>query len=132
MKSVAFQVMKHKILKNHVLKVLGRHIKKEMKAMCGVITPSVLHSYDPETVQSFKWQVLIEELKQRAPTLHSVLASCAHKKVRAGRRSYQVKDEVVIGVCASILLRHKSCKMNLLQRIMAMILYSNHAGKMVW
>ena len=138
MKSVAFQVMKHEKLKKQILKVLGRHIKKEKKAMCALKgntlhTPSILRSSDPETVQSFKWELLIDEMKQKAPTLYSVLASCAHKKVRNKcRRSYQVKDEVAIGVCASVLLRHRNCKMNLLQRIMAMILYSTHAGKMVW
>lgn len=100
--------------------------------MCAVLKPSILRSLKPETVQSFKWQMLIEELKERAPTLHSVLASCAHKKVRTdGRRKYGVKDEAVVGVCASVLLRHKNCNMNLFQRIMSCILYSNHAGKMV-
>lgn len=133
MKSVAFQVIRHNRLRDRVLTVLGRSMQKEMKRMCGLITPSILRSRDPQNVQSFKWQMLIEELKEKAPILFQVLASCAYKKPpKEGKKTYQVKDEVVVGICAAILLRHKSSKMNLVQRINSMILFSNHAGKMVW
>lgn len=131
-KSVAFQVMKHKQLRSRILKVLGTSIQIELKKMCDMNKPSILRSNDPVVVQSFKWQVLINELKENVPTLYNILACCARKKpMKQGKKSYRVKDEVVIGICASVLLRHRNCKLNLIQRIVSMILYSNHAGKMV-
>ena len=131
-RSVAFQVARHKQLREQILNVLGRKIQGEMKNLCSLLIPSVLRTYNPEAVQSFKWKTLIEEIKERAPTFYSVLANCAYKKPKKlGSKSYRIKDEVVIGTCASIFLRHRSCKMNMIQRIISMILYSNNAGKMV-
>ncbi len=130
--SVGYQVMKHNNIRSHVLKVLGRDIRKEMKTMCSVMSPSILRETEPEVLQSFTWESLIEELNVKAPTLLNVLRSCVAKKpVKPGRRSYRVKEEAVIGICAAILLRNRNQSLNLVQRIVSMILYSNHAGKRV-
>ena len=43
----------------------------------------------------------------------------------------QTGSSAVVGVCASVLLRHKNQRMNLLQHILSLILHRGHAGKQV-
>ncbi len=53
------------------------------------------------------------------------------KKTRLTKRTYRPSNSAVLGVCASILLRHKNQQMNVLQRVVSLILHRGHAGKQV-
>ena len=87
-----------------------------------------------EKLERFKWDDVVAELTARAPTLHSVLKMCVEVKRRARRphkRSYRNSDVAVMGVCASVILRHKNHHMNALQNIISLLLHRGHAGKQV-
>ncbi len=130
--SITFQAMQHKRVRERILKVMAKDIRKEMTAMCSIMTPSILRDTTPTALQSFKWEALVQEMKVRAPTLLAILSSCVQKKPpKLGQKTCCVKNEAVIGVCAAVLLRRRNHSLNLLQRVVSMILYSNHAGKQV-
>ena len=84
-----------------------------------------------EKLERFKWDDVAAELTARAPTLHSVLKMCVEVKRRARPRSYRNSDVAVMGVRASVLLRHKNQHMNALQNIISLLLHHGHAGKQV-
>ena len=121
-------------IKKRIIQIAGEHIRKEIKTTCGLSSISLLRDFTPERLQSFKWNDLVEEMQQSAPTLLELLRGCVlrkKRKKRVGQKSYRVKDESVIGICAAILLRHQNPQMNLIQRIVSLLLYSGHAPKLV-
>ena len=87
------------------------------------------------SLHSFSWEKLVDELRSKAPTLHSLLSACAEVKRRErgtkGKKIYRTSPSAVVGVCASILLRNRNQSMNVLQYIVSLILHRGHAGKQV-
>ncbi len=128
---IARQCMKDAKIKSSVIQLTVKTIKKEIKAMCAYKNGSLLLDRSSYGLSSFNWDNLIEELKRHAPTLFEILHGCVTRKKPKNSRSYRVKDEGVIGICAAILLRHQNHHMNLVQRILSLLLYSGHAPKMV-
>ena len=135
--SIARQVMSHSRVKTAVIKKMSRVVCREMEDMCKINTHSILRDSSPETLKAFNWDVLIHELNSKAPTFIQLLQGFLHTKKR--RRSYrcppkksnQTPEKIVIGVCASIILRHRNIHMNLLQRLVSVVLYSGHTNKQV-
>ena len=91
----------------------------------------------PDDLQSFTWDKLCEELKRRAPTVHSFLTACCDVKQRqrplksAKRVTRHTNPSAVVGVCTVVLLRHRNQRMNVLQHLVSLILHHGHAGKQV-
>ena len=121
-------------IRAHVLTILGRRIRSEMKRMCSIKNPSMLRASTPEALTSFDWNKLESELELRAPSLFSLLRSATSVNVppsKKRKRTYRVQQSQVIGICAAILLRHRNQSMNLLQRILSVLLYNGNASKQV-
>ena len=53
------------------------------------------------------------------------------RRVSVGQKKYRPDDDVILCVCAAILLKHRNIHMNKLQRIVSLILYNGHASKQV-
>ena len=89
--------------------------------------------YTLDKLANFSWDDLASELKNRAPVLHTFLTTCVDVKRRrkTSKTTYRTSNAAVLGVCASILLRHKNQHMNVLQHIVSLILHRGHAGKQV-
>ena len=107
--AIARQAMGGQKIRTHVLTILGREIRKEMKEMCATPKPSVLRESTPEALTSFDWNRLESELESRAPSLFSVLRSATIANMppsKAQKKTYHVNQSQVIGICAAILLRH--------------------------
>ena len=133
-RSVARQVVNHRHIREHVLRQLGRLIRKDMERMCNTKRPSMLRKGTLEAMKSFCWEDFEKELESNSPLFCQVLRECVTRKRRKASkrgRSYAVNDSTVIGVCAAILLRHRNANMNLVQRIVSALMYSGHAPKMV-
>ena len=121
-------------IRTHVLTILGREIRKEMKEMCATTKPSMLQESTPEALTLFDWNKLESELESQAPSLFSVLRSATIVNVppsKARKKTYRVKQSQVLGICAAILLRHRNQSMNLVQRILSVLLYNGCASKQV-
>ena len=130
--SIARQVMAHRRVRNAVLKVTTSIVQKEMKEMCKRSNPSILRNKSPAAMETFNWDLIISELKARAPTLLQLLkgfVEVKQRRVSAKGKARQLPDNATISICSAILLRHKNQHMNLLQRIISMILYSGHTNK---
>ena len=104
-----------------------------MKSLCTIRSASILRDSSPMCLCSFQWRDVINEMQANVPTLLGLLQGCIQRKSlkRVRKRSYLVQDDGIIGICAAILLRHQNPKMNLIQRIVSILLYSGHAPKLV-
>ena len=132
--AIARQVMKDDRIRTRVVELIGTHLGKEMKKLCTKEVTSVLRKADSDSVQQFTIQSIIEEMKTHAPSVLTILRGCLHgrKRSRAKKQKSRIIDiDTLVGVCCAILLRGRSQKMNLLQRIVSLILFCGHASKRV-
>ena len=128
-------MLSHAKIKKEVIKTLGKLVQKEMTTLSKGTT---LHGLSDDALRSFSWKKLTSELESVAPNLYSLLKTFVMKKKRKTSKkmskkgkSYVVDDETVVGLCAAILLRHRSQRMNLVQRLVSVLLYCGHAPKKV-
>ena len=132
--SIARQVLAHGRVRKGILANLCKVIKKEVACMCRNSASSILQDSSPTALQSFNWETLISELNNRAPTLLQLLRGAINTKrcqYLRKSRTYRVPDAAIVGMCSAIILRHKSHKMNLVQRLLSTILYMGHTNTLV-
>ena len=75
---------------------------------------------------SSSWDKLLTEVSTYAPVFLSLLRAATYT-----RRSRD-NQSAVIGICAAVLLKHRFHKMNLVQKLLSLILYSGHSSKKVF
>ena len=86
---------------------------------------SVLRMRSKTDLETFAWERLLDEASLNAPVLFSILSAAAKTKTKRSN------TQVVIGTCLAILLKHRSKRMNLVQKIMSLILHNGGASKQV-
>ena len=124
-KSTVLETLKDKNGLKYCLKKIGVMIRNEIKRLCSQAVNSILSSQSVSDMNDFTWDKLHCELAANAPVLHTILQeSTITETPRPNRKA-------VVGMCASLLLKHRCCKMSLVQKIMSLILYSGHSGKQV-
>lgn len=124
-KAVALECLKDPMTRAYLLKGIGVLIRNELKAMCMDSRCSILRSGSAQDLKNFTWDALLVEAVETAPVLSEILQQCTHtSQLRSNRPA-------VIGMCLSILLKHRFAKMSLVQKIMTLILYAGHSGKQV-
>ncbi|XP_066289003.1 uncharacterized protein, partial [Branchiostoma lanceolatum] len=115
LKSSAKLMMSHPILSSEILLQLLSKLRMEVTAMMATANgPSLLRKTSPADLQVFSYDEMEQELKSRAPILHSVLST--------------VGDESTIHTCvaASIILRGKDARLSAVAYVINSIL--QHGG----
>ena len=133
--TIGRQATKNIMIRQRVLSIIARDIQNEMTALCSKNFNSILRQSSFEAIQNFSWKSLSKELQQVAPTLYRVLSGCTNvtRRIRSSPKNKKEghMNETVLGVCASILLRHRNVHMNAVQHIVSLILNAGHSGKQV-
>ena len=136
--SIARQAMRNRKIRKQILRLLKADIQKEMTLMSALKTGSVLRDSSVNAVKKFTFEAVDSDLEKYAPTLFSVLKGYVEVKRRKcatackkARRSNQPSNSTILGMCASILLRHKNANMNLFQRVVSVLLNAGHVSKQV-
>ena len=136
--SIARQAMKDVKIRKKVIEIMGKELSKELKHVSSLKVNSLLRDRTAQAVESFSWSQLNQELNKEAPATFSLLQQCAHvkrrtRKGKGSRRSARrtPSEDAIVGLCMSILLRGRSQRMNLVQRIVSMLLFGSHAPKQV-
>lgn len=124
-KTVAVESMRDPDVKHHIVNLIGKEVRNEIRLMSSDSTKSFLRSKAKEDMEEFKWDRLYTELASTAPVLLSILNAAT--KTRVPRRN----AHIIICTCAAILLKHRNPKMSLLQKIISIILYAGHTSKQV-
>lgn len=110
------------IFRHNILQV----IRMECASLCEKRRPSLLRKCTKEKLTSFTWTSFHRELQDRAPTLLSIL-KCAARP----RRSRSDPSLPGIGLAAAVLLKQRNKELNLVQSIVAVMLYAGHSAKKV-
>lgn len=95
----------------------------EMKSMCSSKVHSVLQTN--KALKEFKWDTFMSEVRVNAPLMYHILMACTRTKQPRSNRAG------VIGMCFALLLKFRYCRMNLVHKIIALIMYAGHSGKQV-
>ena len=137
--SIAFQAMQDVRIRKKVVERMGKLMSNEMTSLTSLKVGCVLRNCSGDTLKEFVWKDLLQELEKEAPVSLSLFKQCAHvkrcghtqrgKSGRSARRSPD--EETAVGMCFAILLRSRSQRMSLVQRLVSMLLYGSHAPKQV-
>lgn len=117
--------MKDSRVKKYIVKGIGMSLKHEIASICSDRANSVLRDKSVNALESFNSDVLLHEVRTRAPTLFSILEACTY--TRRARRNCKA----VTGMIVAILCKHRRSSASLLQRLVSVVLYSGHASKSV-
>lgn len=132
--SIARQVMKDKRIRSKVVEIMSTDAGKEMKKLCSKKVNSVLRKRDFSTIQTFNIQAVIKEMEEHAPSVLTILRGCllGRKPSKQKKMKSRIIDiDLLVSVCCALLLRGRSQRMNLLQRIISIVLYCGHTSKRV-
>ena len=121
-KTIAAETLKDSVTKGYIVSIMGRELSREIRAMASDHAKSILQSQNPHDLKQFKWDTLLCELSKYAPVLSRLLLLATKTKL---------DHKAVIRVCAAILINHQNSKMNLIQKLASLILYTSHASKQV-
>ena len=113
------------VSRHYIMRKLGRLVNAEVRAMCSDPVKSVLQSKDSDYLKEFKWDHVLDEMKEHAPTLLSILLSSTKTRHPRNNRA------ATICWVASILFKFRYSRMNVIQKILSLILYAGHCGKQV-
>lgn len=119
------QCFKDPVTRAHMLNKIGQVLRHEIKIMCSDTTNSVLQSLDTNELKMFTWDKVLSELKLHAPALVSILFSCTRTQI------LHKNQTSTVCFIASVLLKYRYRRMNLVQKIISLILYAGHCGKQV-
>lgn len=75
-KTVARQAMLNKKTRKHTLAYLKKDVQREIKSICSKKVNSILRETSADIVSSFSWDLLVQEVEEKAPTLSSLLHAC--------------------------------------------------------
>ncbi|KAL5469317.1 hypothetical protein EMCRGX_G030565 [Ephydatia muelleri] len=121
--------------KSKILETITKNVQKEMKHLTSRKSGTNLRC---TVLTHFSWESVVKDLLTHAPTLHKLLkgmvqvkrkrtkATDKHSNAKASR---YLSTDAVLGVCASILLRHgRNQHVNLFQKVVSLLLNSGHAS----
>ena len=84
---------------------------------------SLLKSQAVERMKSFSWASVLDELTHNTPTL-----LVFHRECKSIKKNHP-NTPAIIGACAAILLKHRLNKMSVYQKMVSIVLYTEHTFK---
>ena len=119
--SVANHVMKDQRYRPFVLAAVGKAISNEVINLCSDGVSSILRKANKEDLSSFTWDKVLEEAKQFSPCLFEIL-----KNSLKAQGCKSVKGMIISLFCLS-----QNSTMNVVQKLVALVLYGGHCSKQV-
>ena len=131
--AVANAVMKCSETAELVTDIVIRNLNAECEKLCSTSNKSILRMSAPEDLQKFDWNVLVCELKQKAPLFFAILMTVGAPPRPRNKRKGVTEDTRYPGVCtaAAILLKEQCDNMSALQHLVGVILFHGNASKQV-
>ena len=127
--SIARQCLDDVKCRQHVIAAIGHQIKAEVWALCANNMDSVQRNKDAKTLKTFSWDPIVIEAKQYAPTLFELLRVSTQTNKKTVR--LQDRNNALIGLCISVICKHRNPSKALFQRVVSLVLYAWHSGKKV-
>ena len=123
---IAIAIVENKSLRNEVVSVLCNEVNKEIKRLCSDSNDSILRMSTKPALLQFTWDRVWNELQLDTPLFMSFLTNFLPP---AKRSNENVRPAIC--VCASILLKLRNHKVNIIQNMISMVLKGGHATAQV-
>ena len=118
--------MDNSTLRPELVTAMCRTVGAEIKCVCSDSRNSILRMKNKTALEHFTWETVWSELEQKAPTLTAILLGLAPT---SKRESEHIKP--ALSLCASILLKLRNDKVNLVQSVISLVMKAGHASKQV-
>ena len=105
-------------LRDHMVSAIAREVQKELKEICSNKYTSILRMKYKVSLEMFAWDRVWQELQSKAPTLLTILSG--------GASSSNIRPAIC--TCASILLKLRNPKINVVQAVVSLVLKAGHAS----
>ena len=123
-KKLADECLSDKRKGYYIVSKIGREIRTEMKNLCS--KQSVLCSQSADHLRDFHYNNIYAKIKEKASCFFTFLMEAT--KTRTPRHN----RIAVVCLCAMVVLKLRFKKINLLQKVVSLILYSGHCSKQVY
>ena len=80
---------------------------------------------------NFTWNVLVEDLKERAPTFFRVLSMVASHSDHRNKSKAGNAHNPGISMAAAVILKERNREMNGIQSLVSLIMFATHVNKQV-
>lgn len=126
-KSFAVNCLRNKTTKKDVVECIGLELRSEVAAICSDRFNSITTQKSKSAIKNFShtYKSLLDEIRDRAPTLLTLLQYCLSTK-QPGRNA-----DAEIAFIVSIMGKHKRPSACQMQRVISLIMYAGHASKQV-
>lgn len=124
--SIAKAAVSNTSLRPELVTAICGTVRAEIKHVCSNAHDSILRLKSKTALEHFTWETVWAELQQNTPTLMALLlgllpaSKCEREDVRPA-----------MCLCASILLKLRNDKVNLIQSVISLVLKAGHATKQV-
>ena len=125
-RSIATAAINNPALRTEVIHALAHIVQNEMKVLCSDKYDSILRLKTKPSLEQFSWETVWLELMNCTPTLTQLML-CILPKSKQGTKAVRPS----LCMCASILLKHRNNRINLVQSVVSMIMKAGHATKQV-
>ena len=116
--SIVTAIMSNPQLREHIGTAIAKEVQKELKEICSDEYCSILRMKYKVALERFTWDRVWQELENKAPTLLKILSG--------GASSNNIKPAIC--TCASILLKLRNPKVNVVQAVVSVVLKAGHAN----
>ena len=123
--SFARRCLKDKSIRKYIIKGIGSSLKHEVARLCSDDTAFILRNTTSLRLKELRWEEVLSQAKEMAPTLLDLLYSCT--KTRTPRKN----QSAIIGVLLAVMCKHRRPVASVFQRLISLILYSGHSSKRV-
>jgi len=131
LQSLANAVMEHRGLRDLVLLRFLDSIDAECTTLCRRSLPSTFRKISTPTLGEFNWELMVDELQAKAPTLLRVLSTiCAHNDHRNQKKCGSMHYPSIC-MAASVILKERNREMCGLQSMMSLLLFASRVDKVV-
>lgn len=131
LQSLANAVMEHRGLRDLVLLRFLDSIDAECTTLCRRSLPSTFRKISTPTLGEFNWELMVDELQAKAPTLLRVLSTiCAHNDHRNQKKCGSMHYPSIC-MAASVILKERDREMCGLQSMMSLLLFAPRVDKVV-
>ena len=120
--SFARHSMTNSLFRQGILKQIMISVRREMKGLCK--KDSIFTMNLKTALETFTWEHLLGIIRSIAPILFSVVSA-------ALTRSRSEPPTLPLLAILCLIMKTRSQRMSLLQRLISLIMYAGHAGKQV-
>ena len=130
--SLAKSIVSHNELRELVFLHFLDKVNAECSKLCQLKPqPSLFRKIPSSMYDNFTWNVIVEDLKERAPTFFRVLSTVASHSDHRNKKKAGNAHNPGISMAAAVILKERNREMNGIQSLVSLTMFATHVNKQV-